>query len=100
MSYGIEPETGLASNANPKISGTPIISNAVIFTLAGLPSSFNLSYASIGNVYFQYGTSLSEPHISVPEPATVLLLVPGVIAVLAGRARSRRKRQALTPSAN
>jgi hypothetical protein len=92
MSYGIVPESGLGSNPNPTISAIPIISNQVIFTLAGLPTGFNLTYAAIGNVYFQYGTSFSEPHVSVPEPATVLLLVPGVIAVVAGSVRARRKR--------
>jgi hypothetical protein len=98
MSYGLVPESGLASNANPKISRTPLISNSVIFTLSGLPTNFILSRATIGNVYFQYGTSLSEPHISVPEPATILLMVPGALAVLAGSVRSRRKRQALPTS--
>jgi hypothetical protein len=53
---------------------------------------FNPSSVTIRNVYFQYGTSLSEPHLRVPEPATVLLLVPAVIAVMAGGVRARRKR--------
>jgi hypothetical protein len=98
MSYGIVPQSGLASNANPKISRTPLISYSVIFTLSGLPTNFILSQATVGNVYFQYGTSLSEPHIRVPEPATLLLMVPAVVAVLAGGVRSRRKRQALPTS--
>ncbi|HEX2343216.1 MAG TPA: XDD4 family exosortase-dependent surface protein [Vicinamibacterales bacterium] len=90
MSYGIV--SGLAANSNPTVSGMPLISDSVIFMLSGLPVGFNPSSVTIRNVYFQYGTSLSEPHLRVPEPATVLLLVPAVIAVMAGGVRARRKR--------
>jgi hypothetical protein len=91
LSYGILPAGGISANANKKVyEKTALIQNSVVFTLAGLPSGFSLTNYTYRptNVYFQYGTSL----VSVPEPATLLLLVPGVTAVLVGRRRLRRKK--------
>jgi hypothetical protein len=97
LGYGIMSAVGITADANPKIKSTPLISNSVIFTLSGLPLGFSLATTAPSNIYFQYGTSLSEPRVSVPEPATLLLLLPGLGAVVAERARSRRKKAASTP---
>jgi hypothetical protein len=72
-----------------------------VFTLSGLSTGFN-PLISVSNVFFQYGTNLSEPRIagtatstpnpnsqSVPEPSTMAgLLLTGLAAV---RSRSKRK---------
>lgn len=69
-SWGDDPATG-----NTPVTGTnALIKNSVVFTLSGLPAGFDPA-ASISAVTFQYGTSLSEPQIHAPEPATLALLV-------------------------
>jgi hypothetical protein len=78
LEYGI-----LSAGDNPATGNTPVtgpnalIKHAVVFTFAGLPSSFDL--ASISNVSFQYGTALSEPNILVPTPASAGALVFGTL---------------------
>jgi hypothetical protein len=95
LSAGDNPATG---NGGVTRSGG-LIRNSVVFTLSGLPTGFN-PMTSISNVFFQYGTNLSEPRIagtatsnpnsqSVPEPSTMAgLLITGLAAV---RSRSKRK---------
>lgn len=97
LSAGDNPGTG-----NGGVTGSGgLIRNSVVFTLSGLPTGFN-PLTSVRNVFFQYGTNLSEPRIagtatstpnpnsqSVPEPSTMAgLLVTGLAAV---RSRSKRK---------
>jgi hypothetical protein len=97
LSAGDNPATG-----NGGVTGSGgLIRNSVVFTLSGLPTGFN-PMTSVRNVFFQYGTNLSEPRIagtatstpnpnsqSVPEPSTMAgLLVTGLAAV---RSRSKRK---------
>lgn len=87
MNYGIV--SGIASNANPQLSGNranPLIQNAVVFTLD--LGNQQLSARDISNVSFQYGTSLTDPNITpiVPEPMTLSLMALG-IAGLALRKR-------------
>ena len=65
---------------------TEYVNDSVIFTLSGLPTGFNLS--DIYNVSIQFGSSLDEPTLSVPEPGTLGLLGLGLI----GLAMSRRRR--------
>ena len=86
----------LNSNKNP------FIKNSITLLLSGLPIDFD-PLASIGNVRFQWGTSLSEPSTSAlcldcttnfqalatPEPGSLLLLGSGVVAV---SRRFRRRR--------
>jgi hypothetical protein len=93
VGYGITTAGSTSAAANPKVTGTPLISHSVIFLLSGLPSGFALSYAAIQNVSFQYGTSPTEPRVRVTEPATLLLVVTGIAAVLVDGVRSRRKRR-------
>jgi hypothetical protein len=71
--YGIIHGDG--STGNDHIPTTPLENNSVVFTLSGLPANF--TFSDIGNVGFQYGTTLSpsEPFIPaepVPEPSGLL----------------------------
>lgn len=86
-SLGDNPLTGNA----PVTGSQALIHNSVAFTLGGLPSEFKLE--DVSNVWFQYGTSLTEPGFPDnpnPEPASILLVVPGLIwAIWRYRARPR-----------
>jgi hypothetical protein len=72
-------EYGIVSNAdNPATGNTPVtgqnalIRDRVVFTLTGLPEGFDPS-RDLREVFFQYGTSLSEGGITIPEPRMLLL---------------------------
>jgi hypothetical protein len=66
------------------IAATPLISNQVIFTLAGLPANFDLSAVdAISHIQFQYGTATKE----APEPGTLLLLSMGAVGAMFARRR-------------
>ena len=86
-SAGDNPATG-----NGGILGEELTRSSVTFLLT-TASPFDLS--AIGNVTFQYGTSLSEGHFSgttsrsVPEPGTLGL---AGLALLAGAGIRRRRR--------
>jgi hypothetical protein len=104
VSAGDDPATG---NAGVTGSGG-LIDNSVTFTLSGLPDGFSLS--SIGNVSFQYGTSLNEPivpgtpggqcpngapnfpicspQVATPEPMSMAMLGVGMLGL--GLLRRRR----------
>jgi hypothetical protein len=73
VQYGIIGTGGFV-NPNDGIQKQGLIQNSVVFTLPGLPSGFNVD-TDIGNVFFQYGTALSEPrfpgHQAAPEPSTI-----------------------------
>lgn len=87
LSTGDDPLTG-----NTPVTGHfPLIQSGVVFTLSGLPEGFDPG--AIGNVWVQYGTSLSEPSyvvpiISVPAPGAAVMLAGGAFAL------SRRRRAA------
>lgn len=94
LSAGDNPSTG-----NSPLLTRPFIWDSVVFTLGGLPSTFDLD--DISNVYFQYGTSLcpeepgfeGEPPVPppgvIPEPITAAGLFAG-IGALAAYTRRRR----------
>lgn len=63
-SAGDDPTTGNA----PVTGANALVHHSVVFTLAGLPAGFDPA-TRISGVSWQYGTSLSEPHI--PEPGTL-----------------------------
>ncbi len=89
IQYGITPLSDAPGNDNGGLSGG-LISNAVDFILTGLAPGFDL--ASIQNVSFQYGTSLTETNIpggcagvctprdnQLPEPSSVALLAASLL---------------------
>ena len=79
VGYGITSSVDTCPQGNTAVCTNPLIRNSVVFTLGNLPSGFPLG--DISNVRVQYGTSLA-----VPEPATLLLLGSGLMAVgLLGR---------------
>jgi len=83
LQYGITSAGDNAATGNGGVM-TPLIKNSVKFTL-GNASGFDLG--RIGNVWFQYGTDLSEPGYegNIPSPGSLALL--GLAGVVAGRRR-------------
>ncbi|MFH0963025.1 MAG: XDD4 family exosortase-dependent surface protein [Planctomycetota bacterium] len=86
MNYGILSAGDNTATGNSPILSRPFIKNGVVFVLGGLPGGFSLS--DIHNVWWQYGTDLSEPHF--PEPTTILLLASSAV-ILGLRGVARRK---------
>lgn len=81
LQYGITTAGDNPATGNGGIT-TPLIKNSVKFTF-GNASGFDLG--RIGDVWFQYGTDLSEPGFSVPTPGSLALL--GLAGIVAGRRR-------------
>ena len=80
------------TTGNAQVTGNvALIKNAVVFVLT--PSQ---SVTSVSNVWFQYGTTLTDPRFSgVPEGSSLALLGGGLLPLLGGLAwRRRRSRSA------
>jgi len=83
LQYGITSAGDDPTSGNAAVTGTALIQNSVTFTLSGWNPNWSLS--QISNVWFQYGTSLSEPQVgAVPEPGVLALLGIGMIGLVFG----------------
>ncbi len=77
LQYGITSLGDNPTTGNKAVTGTnALIYYSMVFTLSGLPGNFSLD--SIDNVSFQYGTSLKDTNLPVPEPNTLALLAMGL----------------------
>jgi hypothetical protein len=95
FNYGII--SGYESNANNAVKSGTFVKGSASFVLSGLTAGFDLT--KIGNIRFQYGTSLAEtsltplvqiappPKAKVPEPSAIAALTTVVLGVM----KSRRK---------
>ena len=86
LNYGIV--SGISPEANSKLTGSePLIQNAVIFTLAGLPGDYCLAdKLELYDVMFNYGTDFNP--YGAPAPAAALL--GGIGLSLVGLLQRRR----------
>ncbi|MBX7258251.1 MAG: PEP-CTERM sorting domain-containing protein [Candidatus Hydrogenedentes bacterium] len=88
MAYGIVPASGTTGGNTPVTGPNPFIQDSVIFTLS---FTGDLSLDDISDVSFQYGTSPSEPNLSVvPEPASLSLLGIGIAFMAVRRGMKKR----------
>jgi hypothetical protein len=89
VQYGIASGADNPGIGNAAVTGAnALIQSSVVFTLGNLPVGFTL--ADISNVSFQYGTSLNEPNIPVPEPSTMLLLGSGLLGLWGFRKKFKK----------
>jgi hypothetical protein len=91
----------VATSQAQQLFNDPFIKNIVTFTFSGLPAGFDLTESNVGNVRVQYGTSLTEPSITipdgtdeqpdptVPEPGTALLLGIAALGLMTMARRGR-----------
>ncbi len=78
LEYGITSMADDPSTGNTPVTGqNALIRDRVVFTFSGLPAGFDPGL-HIRDVFFQYGTSLSEGGITnIPEPRMLVLFAAG-----------------------
>jgi hypothetical protein len=106
VQYGIVSAGDNTSTGNTGVTAQPLIKNSVVFRLlfpSGTSASTFNPALSIFNVNFQYGTSLLEANVIgtpvIPEPASMILMATGLAGLYGSRARKRKQRAALPPTA-
>ena len=79
LQYGILSEGDDHSTGNtPVTGGYALVEGPVVFTLT---ASDGFTLNSIYDVSFQYGTSLDQPNIPIPEPSSLALVALGLSLV-------------------
>jgi len=94
LNYGLTSAGDNVSTGNtPVTGGVPLIKDHVVFRLSGIGLGFDPA-ASIRNVSFQYGTSLSEPNVPgqrgnvIPLPGASILGLAGMTIIATRRQRA------------
>ena len=83
LQYGITSAGDDPDSGNTPVTTLPLIQNSVVFILSGWNENWSLS--DIGDVFFQYGTSLDEPRLGqIPEPGVIALLGVGLVGLVFG----------------
>jgi hypothetical protein len=85
----------MTHNGGYERSDTPVVKNAVVFTLTNWPLNLD-SRLAISNVWFQYGTQLTNDRVpGTPELRAVPLPDAGLMAALGVGAIAVRRRRAV-----
>jgi hypothetical protein len=98
VEYGIVGTAFNPADDAVGLAGRGVIKNSVVFKLSGISDTFDPS-TIISNVWFQYGTALTDPHVeglppggrvvAVPVPPSLVLMGLGGIGLVARRFRRR-----------
>jgi hypothetical protein len=88
IEYGITSAGDDPTTGNAAVTGAnALIKNAMVFTLSGLPTNFDLT--RINAVRLQYGTDLTEPHLDATVPAPGAAMISAAGAMFGHRRRRR-----------
>lgn len=76
--YGIMPDDFTGTNGNNPVNGQKLVQNSIVFTLTGINPTAEFS---IKNIRVQYGTSLTEPYLTLDDIVIPASVVPVPAAV-------------------